>query len=480
MSLQHLAQTLAAEGRHGDSVLVHMHPAEVKGLQALAKSHGTSLTINPKTGMPEAFAFLAPLLGAILPSLTANTFLAPLFSSAMMTGLTLGGVEALRTGDIGKGFSAGLGAFGGANLASAFGAAGAAGNAAAAAPITPGVAAAPAFPGAPAVAATATTPAVAALPATPAVAAAQPFYGLQNAGQGFSNLGNAAGRSAFMENVGGGTGLFQKGMAAATPYAMQTPEITPVEPEKSNYAGPYFPKPRPVTYPTPGRTDSSEWTYFGAEGGVAGLGALPSYADGGDIDRGIKMASAGYEAGAAPEFDHNFKPVEIAPVASAPTPIGGKGALFSQEPIGYSASGDPIYRNKPGDYGDSGGNPMARILMSLMGRVTDKDTKPIGSSLSGMKYDAGTQRMIHAAGGRYLQGMGDGTSDSIPAVIADKRPARLADGEFVIDARTVSEIGNGSSNAGARKLYAMMDRVHATRKAAKRGKDANADRYLPA
>ena len=304
--------------------------------------------------------------------------------------------------------------------------------------------------------------------------AAQPFFkpGFEQMGQGFSNLGTEAGRGAFMQNIGGGTGLFQKGMAAATPYMMQTPEITPIEQEPSNYAGPYFPKARPVTYPTAGRTGSSEWTYFGAQGGIAGL------AEGGDIDRAVKTAGADYKAGVGPEFDHNFKPVEIAPTLSAPTPIGGKGAIFQQTPIGYNSSGDPIYKNKPGEYGDFGDNPMGAILAALTGAAVK--SKPIGSSLSGMKYDAGSQRMIHAAGGRYLQGLGDGTSDSIQAVIGDRRPARLADGEFVVDARTVSEIGNGSSNAGARKLYAMMDRVHATRKAAKRGKDANADRHLPA
>ena len=84
------------------------------------------------------------------------------------------------------------------------------------------------------------------------------------------------------------------------------------------------------------------------------------------------------------------------------------------------------------------------------------------------------------AGGRYLRGPGDGVSDSIPARFERSgQPARLADGEFVIDARTVSEIGNGSSEAGARKLYAMMDRVHRARKKAKRGKPSGADKFLP-
>jgi hypothetical protein len=70
----------------------------------------------------------------------------------------------------------------------------------------------------------------------------------------------------------------------------------------------------------------------------------------------------------------------------------------------------------------------------------------------------------YSDGGRLLKGPGDGVSDSIPATIADKRPARLADGEFVVPARIVSELGNGSTEAGARKLYAMMDRVQKARK----------------
>ena len=69
----------------------------------------------------------------------------------------------------------------------------------------------------------------------------------------------------------------------------------------------------------------------------------------------------------------------------------------------------------------------------------------------------------YSDGGRMLRGPGDGVSDSIPATIGDKRPARLADGEFVVPARIVSELGNGSSEAGARKLYAMMDRVQKAR-----------------
>jgi hypothetical protein len=70
----------------------------------------------------------------------------------------------------------------------------------------------------------------------------------------------------------------------------------------------------------------------------------------------------------------------------------------------------------------------------------------------------------YSDGGRLLRGPGDGVSDDIPATINDKQPARLADGEFVIPARIVSEIGNGSTDAGAKRLYAMMDKIQAGRK----------------
>jgi hypothetical protein len=70
----------------------------------------------------------------------------------------------------------------------------------------------------------------------------------------------------------------------------------------------------------------------------------------------------------------------------------------------------------------------------------------------------------YSDGGRLLKGPGDGVSDSIPAVIGERQPARLADGEFVVPARIVSELGNGSTEAGARKLYAMMDRVQKARR----------------
>jgi hypothetical protein len=90
----------------------------------------------------------------------------------------------------------------------------------------------------------------------------------------------------------------------------------------------------------------------------------------------------------------------------------------------------------------------------------------------------------YSDGGRLLKGPGDGVSDSIPASIGNRQPARLADGEFVVPARIVSELGNGSTEAGARKLYAMMDRVQKARRKTvgkkQVARNTKAEKLLPA
>ena len=131
MSLAVLADHMASRGRGPDSMLIHMSPREVQGLQALAENHGGSLTINPETGLPEA-GFLDKLLPTII-GFALNTFAPGVgtaiggalgTSAAVGTGIAVGGAQALRTGDIGKGISAGLGAYGGASLGASLGAAG--------------------------------------------------------------------------------------------------------------------------------------------------------------------------------------------------------------------------------------------------------------------------------------------------------------------------------------------------------------------
>ena len=82
---------------------------------------------------------------------------------------------------------------------------------------------------------------------------------------------------------------------------------------------------------------------------------------------------------------------------------------------------------------------------------------------------------------RVIRGTGDGMSDSVPATIEGVQEARLANDEFVIPADVVADIGNGSSDAGAKKLYGMMDRIRKARHGTtKQPPEINAEAMMPA
>jgi hypothetical protein len=123
--------------------------------------------------------------------------------------------------------------------------------------------------------------------------------------------------------------------------------------------------------------------------------------------------------------------------------------------------------------------PMMEQQLAMQGA----QMKQQGYAEGGMA-DGGYSLGSYSDGGRLLRGPGDGVSDSIPASIGDGQPARLADGEFVVPARIVSEIGNGSTEAGARKLYAMMDRVQKARRKTvgknQVARNTKAEKLLPA
>ena len=114
-------------------------------------------------------------------------------------------------------------------------------------------------------------------------------------------------------------------------------------------------------------------------------------------------------------------------------------------------------------------------LANQYGVVLPTKNAAKGGTMGG-DYNLGS----YSDGGRLLKGPGDGMSDDIPASIADKQPARLADGEFVVPADVVSHLGNGSTDAGAKHLYKMMDNVRKARTGNKQqGKQIKADKYLP-
>jgi hypothetical protein len=155
-------------------------------------------------------------------------------------------------------------------------------------------------------------------------------------------------------------------------------------------------------------------------------------------------------------------------------------AVMAKEGFGIVSDSDVDTRNK---------SPMQAAMAQLQ-----KTGKRVGVPVSNMpKSNVVDTNVFHAAkggitenlggysdGGHLLKGPGDGMSDNIPASIGHKQPARLADGEFVIPADVVSHLGNGSTEAGAKQLYAMMANVRKARTGNKKqGKQIKADKYLP-
>jgi hypothetical protein len=199
MSLQNIANHLAQHGRGNDTVLVHMTPKEVGGLQQLAQSHGGSLTTNPHTGLPEA-----GFLDKLLPTIIGGAIMAATDGAVQpwMIGLGVGGVEAARTGNLGQGLMAGLGAYGGAGLTSGLMGLGA--NAIGEAAGANALSTAGANVGDEALAANEA--------ATNAVAKAGPMSTL---GSGIQSAYNDP--SAALKAMGGGWNVAQKGLMAAAP-----------------------------------------------------------------------------------------------------------------------------------------------------------------------------------------------------------------------------------------------------------------------
>ena len=159
--------------------------------------------------------------------------------------------------------------------------------------------------------------------------------------------------------------------------------------------------------------------------------------------------------------------------------------------------------------GQDTSSPLSILADSLLGNTSDTDgiaspMKAAGGGLMSIQPTIGNQYnadptssvqmfayggMAHGGisslgsysdGGRMLKGPGDGMSDDIPASIAGSQPARLANEEFVIPADVVSHLGNGSSEAGAKVLYAMMERVRKARTGnPKQGKQIHAAKFMP-
>jgi len=143
-------------------------------------------------------------------------------------------------------------------------------------------------------------------------------------------------------------------------------------------------------------------------------------------------------------------------------------------------------------------DPILAQLAGLESQIANMSYTPAPTSSTGASYSFGpyfkqggvipgmaasriNNVQEYAAGGKLLNGPGDGMSDDIRANIDGQQEARLADGEFVVPADVVSHLGNGSTKAGAQKLYTMMDKVRKARTGtARQGREINAYNYLPA
>jgi hypothetical protein len=475
MSLQKLAKHLETAGRNNDSMLVHMSPREVSGLQSLARQHGGDLTINPSTGLVEA-----GFLDSILPML-AGAALTATGVGAPLAAALVGGGTGLATGSVEKGLMAGLGAYGGAGLGNSLSSAGAAATpASSATAIVPdagqGVQAihggSSSYSGLNAAkdAATATNvvPQVSAAAPNVTTNAAPTF--MQNTASNLDKMGTGFGDVTQSFDKFGDFASQNKGnllmSAAPLAYSMTNPNSSLFSKDSPN-TGPQKTKStqRPYEFSTeqneaaysPG-SSTAEQTYFdeprftALPTYTAREGGLMGYAVGGPVENMSAQNALGNNS--------------MYPQSQMQTPMYANPMMQRPMPSNVIQSGLDMPTQAY-----SGEQRMAQ------GGIADYNGYSSGGGLK--SYNLGD----YSDGGRLLKGPGDGVSDSIPASIGDRQPARLADGEFVVPARIVSELGNGSTEAGARKLYAMMDRVQKQRsKTTGKGKvavNSKADKHMP-
>lgn len=206
--------------------------------------------------------------------------------------------------------------------------------------------------------------------------------------------------------------------------------------------------------------------------GLGGIGALLNKMLGGSANGGY----AGYQGG-IPKYtaSRTMNPIpQTVPVAARPAIPATD---TSQAIAAQDATTAP---RRPGSGGITYFTPMQYTPVGAA-PATTTPVETVQAAGGGMMHGGIASLGGYSDGGQLLRGPGDGVSDDIPATIGNKQPARLADGEFVVPARIVSELGNGSTDAGARKLYAMMDRIKASRSKAKNiAANTKADKHLPA
>jgi hypothetical protein len=286
-------------------------------------------------------------------------------------------------------------------------------------------------------------------------------------------FGQAAGTPGYLSN----TQLGMTGATAGLSGAMQAERAKLGTPPNEKYDGPLSKlkyDPDKFTASTPQYAPTSVYhPTYAAEGGI-----MQSYRSGGYNDNADYDDSVGTDNlndGGIAHFD-----VGGMAFTGMPTNInigsGYQGTPESLAPRGLEAlMGVRKKKDSAKEMMDSaklqGLTPRAYLDVYGEGIKSQQQMASGGiSSLGG-----------YSDGGRMLKGPGDGMSDNIPATIGGKQPARLADGEFVVPADVVSHLGNGSTDAGAKQLYSMMERVRKARTGNKKqGKQIKPAKYMVA
>jgi hypothetical protein len=173
----------------------------------------------------------------------------------------------------------------------------------------------------------------------------------------------------------------------------------------------------------------------------------------------------------------SYSPDTYRPYSYTPYAAGGPVEEMSRENALGANTGYPQADINQGAYATPWQTPVSRNVVAGSGDANVDQMTGLERMAGGGIASLGS----YSDGGRLLKGPGDGMSDGIPATISGKQPARLADGEFVVPADVVSGLGNGSTDAGAKHLYGMMDKVRKARTGTKRqGREINPRKYLPA
>lgn len=296
------------------------------------------------------------------------------------------------------------------------------------------------------------------------IGADNPFASLSSTGSdvNFSNFDFGKAANAILGGSGGGMGAglaLGLGALAAALSRQQAPEIKQPEYKPAPVYNRALTAPLMPPQPAPQKSASGQNIYTPMRGMPLFFNPNPFQFDPaeaakryGPTPEQIAQGQKGYEAGLA----SLYKPISVAPITYPNTTT-----------VAGAAGNDTIKSGSSSVVGGSGSDTVQGGASG--GAVND---------LFAGYNDGGD---VYMAAGRYLNGDGDGMSDSIPATINNKQPARLADGEFVVPADVVSDLGNGSSNAGAQRLHKMMRDIRMARhKTAKQPPEVNVKKTMPA